>query len=94
MFFGSGMSGDQPGGCEERSFYQGYGPADVDLRALTYYRYERIIQDVAEFCKQLLLTDEGGDDREQAFEYFSGSFKPGQVVEVAFETDRLANEPS
>ena len=91
MFFGSGMSGDQPGGLEESSFYQGYGPVEVDQRALAYYRYERIIQDIAEFCKQLLLTDKGGDDREQAYHYFTGSFLPGNVVTVAFETDRLVN---
>jgi spectinomycin phosphotransferase len=91
MFFGSGMSGDQPGGLEESSFYQGYGPVQVDQRALAYYRYERIIQDIAEFCKQLLLTDEGGDDRQQAYHYFTGSFLPGNVVTVAYETDRLVN---
>jgi spectinomycin phosphotransferase len=94
MFFGSGMVGDQPGGLEEISFYRGYGPVEVDQRALAYYRYERIIQDVAEFCKQLLLTSKGGEDREQALEYFTGSFLPGHVVEVAFLTNKLANHPS
>jgi spectinomycin phosphotransferase len=54
MFFGSGMSGDQPGGVEEGWFYQGYGEVEVNQPALAYYRYERIIQDIAEF-KQLLL---------------------------------------
>ncbi len=93
MFFGSGMAGDQPGGREECSFYQGYGPVEVNRRALAYYRYERIVQDIAEFCKQLLLTTEGGEDREQAYKYFTSSFLPGHVVEVASETDRLANQP-
>jgi spectinomycin phosphotransferase len=94
MFFGSGMVGDQPGGLEEISFYRGYGPVEVNQNALAYYRYERIIQDIAEFCKQLLLTSEGGEDREQALEYFTGSFLPGHVVEVAFLTNKLANHPS
>jgi len=94
MFFGSGMAGDQPGGQEELSFYRGYGQEEINQSALAYYRYERIIQDIAEFCKQLLLTTKGGEDREQAFEYFSGSFLPGNVVEVALLTDNLANHPS
>jgi spectinomycin phosphotransferase len=89
MFFGSGMVGDQLGGREERLFYQGYGPAQIDRNALAYYRYERIVQDISEFCKQLLLTFEGGEDREQAYQYFTSSFLPGHVVEVAFETDGL-----
>ena len=90
MFFGAGMAGDQPGGRQEESFYEGYGRADIDWQALAYYRYERIIQDIAEFCKQLLLTTSGGEDREQAYDYFASSFKPGGVIEAAIQTDRLA----
>jgi len=93
MCFGSGMSGDQPGGMEERSFYQGYGPVEVDMKALAYYRYERIVQDIAEFCKQLLLTADGGEDRAQAYIYFTSSFLPGHILEVAVETDKLSNLP-
>ncbi len=87
MFIGSGMEGNQVRGWEAY-FYQGYGPVNIDQRALVYYRYERIVQDIAEFCKQLLLTTNGGEDREQAFIYLAGSFLPGNVVEVALETDR------
>ena len=94
MCFGSGMSGDQPGGPEEYSFYSGYGQVEVNLKALAYYRYERIIQDIAEFCKQLLLTTEGGEDREQAYVYFTSSFLPGHVLDVAIETDRLSKSTS
>ena len=43
-------------------FYQGYGQAAVDQTVLAYYRYERIVQDIAAYCQQLLLTDEGGAD--------------------------------
>ena len=88
MFFGAGMAGDQPGGRQEESFYKGYGQADIDWPALAYYRYERIIQDIAEFCKQLLWTTAGGEDREQAYDYFVSSFKPGGVIEAASRTDR------
>lgn len=68
-------------------FYQGYGPAAVDRQALAYYRYERIIQDIAEFCKQLLLSDEGGSDREQSYRYFASNFTPEHEIELAFKTD-------
>lgn len=82
------------GGCpvwhdprSEALFYQGYGLASVDRLALTYYRYERIVQDVAEFCKQLLLTPEGGEDREQAYEYMTRSFLPGRNAQIARAQD-------
>jgi spectinomycin phosphotransferase len=84
------------GGCpvwnsarEEALFYQGYGQTEIDPMALAYYRYERIIQDIAEFCRQLFLTGEGGKDREQGFMYFTGQFLPDHEVEIAFKTDTL-----
>ena len=68
-------------------FYQGYGDAQVDLAALAYYRCERAITDIAEFCRQLLLTDEGGQDREQSYGYFTSSFLPGHEIDLALKTD-------
>jgi spectinomycin phosphotransferase len=73
---------------EETLFYQGYEQTKVDRMALAYYRYERIIQDIAEFCCQLLLTTEGGEDRELAYEYFTKQFLPNHEVEIAFKTEQ------
>ncbi len=89
MFAGAGMGSDLPGGREEALFYQGYGLTEVEWMALAYYRYERIIQDIAAFCEQLLLTTEGGEDREQGYHYFISSFFPDHTVEAAFKTDLL-----
>lgn len=89
MFFGSGMTGIPPGGNEEGWFYQGYGWVEVDRAALAYYRFERIIQDIAEFCKQIFLTNAGGEDRLQSYQYVVSSFSPGKEVESAMKTDWL-----
>jgi spectinomycin phosphotransferase len=88
------------GGCyswrgsrETALFYHGYAsdPDDertrVDRMALAYYRYERIIQDIAAFCEQLLSTDEGGEDREQAYQYFASIFLPNHEFELAVNTE-------
>lgn len=69
-------------------FYQGYGPCQANPLALAYYRYERIVEDIAAFCEQLLLTDEGGADRAQGLGYLVGSFQPGQVVARAYALDK------
>ena len=69
-------------------FYQGYGPAEIDPTALAYYRYERIIQDIAAYCQQLLLSSAGGQDREQSFTYFASNFLPGHEIEIACERDQ------
>ncbi len=95
MFVGAGMGCAWPGGREEALFYRGYnakrgiGNPEVDPRALAYYRYERIVQDIAEFCKQVFTTAGGGEDRNQAYQYLIDQFLPNHVVEVACKTDAL-----
>ena len=75
-------------------FYQGYASdsdferTGVDRMALAYYRYERIIQDIAAFCEQLLSTDEGGDDREQAYQYFTSIFLPDHELDLAINFEK------
>jgi spectinomycin phosphotransferase len=88
MFIAGGVGGIWNSVREEALFYQGYGSRDTNLTALTYYRYERIIQDIAAFCEQILLTGEGGADREQGLRYFTSQFLPGDVLEIAYQTDR------
>jgi spectinomycin phosphotransferase len=83
------------GGCptwnrarQEALFYQGYGPAELDLTALAYYRYERIIQDIAAYCQQLLESSAGGEDREQGLVYFKSNFLPKHEIEIAYRRDQ------
>lgn len=68
---------------EVARFTQGYGPAAVDPRALAYYRHERIVQDLAAFWDQLLLSAEGGEDRPMALRYVRGNFAPGGTIDAA-----------
>ncbi len=73
---------------EEALFYRGYGQTQIDPIALAYYRYERIIQDIAAFCEQLLSTNTGGEDREQAFLYLESNFLPKGTIEIAYQSDK------
>ena len=61
------------------------------LSALANYHYERVIEDLVVICEQLLLTDEGSADREQAYRWFTSNFEPGQTIEIAEKTNRLLN---
>ncbi len=92
MFIGGGqMGGGRTAQEEEALFYQGYGQTQIDPIALAYYRYERIIEDIAVFCEQLLLTNEGGKDREQAFQYLTSNFLPNHTIEIAYRSDKTLN---
>lgn len=73
---------------EENLFYEGYGPVQIDHAALAYYRYERIVEDLAIYCQQLLLSAGGGRDREQSLRYFVSNFAPGGTLEIAYNSDR------
>ena len=75
-------------------FYQGYGPTEPDAAALAYYRYERIVEDIAAFCQQLLLTEEGGVDRAQSLRYLMSSFLPGHVLDRAYALDQSTRHAS
>ncbi len=89
MFIGGGLGGAGHAPKEEEMlFYQGYGQTPVDPLALAYYRYERIIQDIAEFCEQIFLTNDGGADREQSLYYMASMFLPGAVLEIACQSDK------
>jgi len=86
MFIGGGIDEIWETKREEAIFYEGYGKTEVNLSALAYYRYERVIEDLVVICEQLLLTDEGGADREQAYGWFTSNFEPGNTIEIAEKT--------
>jgi spectinomycin phosphotransferase len=73
-------------------FYQGYGETQIDPTALAYYRYERIIQDIAAFCQQILLTNEGGADRQQSLRYLTANFLPNSTIEIARQSEKALRE--
>ncbi len=73
---------------EVDQFFRGYGKTDVNETAIAYYRYERIVQDIAAFCQQLLLSEAGGSDREQSYGYLASNFLAGGTLEIARRFDR------
>lgn len=83
-----GFRGHTPG-QEESLFYRGYGQTEVDPVALSYYRHERIVEDIAIECEQIFSSNGSSEDRQQAFEWLKSNFRPGGVIENARKTDIL-----
>ncbi|MCA9970979.1 MAG: aminoglycoside phosphotransferase family protein [Anaerolineales bacterium] len=93
MFVGCGLGGNgHTLQEEERLFYEGYGPTAVNHTALAYYRYERIIEDIAVICAQLLTTDAGEADRRAALAMLKSNFGPDGTIDLAIRTDETARE--
>lgn len=89
MFIGGGQ-GFMPyiAEREERLFYRGYGPSQLDPIALTYYRYERGITDISVECERILSDRLNTPDRAQALEILQLYFLPGCTIEMAHASDQ------
>ena len=93
MFIGGGLGGRYLTPQEEETlFYEGYGQTQLDLVALTYYRYERILEDIAVYCDQLFSSNAGGEDRHQSLENVKSNFLPNGVLEIARHSDRTLRD--
>ncbi len=87
MFIGGGVGNVWNKPHEEKLFYQGYGQTDIDWTLLTYYRYERIVEDIALYSQELLQPTRS-NDRLDMYKQFLSMFIPHGVVDIAFETDK------
>ena len=88
MFIGGGMG--YPGHdatAQQQLFHAGYGTLRIDARALAYYRYERILQDVAAYCAELLTDNAGGADRQRSLHYLRNNFVPNGALDAAQQAD-------
>jgi spectinomycin phosphotransferase len=85
MYIGAGICDVWSTERESELFYRGYGAAEVDPTALVYYRYERIIQDIA-IASEVIFQQ--GADREREFGFLKSNFVPGGVLEIASRSDK------
>jgi spectinomycin phosphotransferase len=91
MFIGGGVGGTWNAPWQSDAFYDGYGTAGIDPVALAYYRYERIAEDIAVTCEQVLFGD--GADRKESLAQLAVQWRPDDVIAIADATyDRLAGD--
>ncbi|MBB63953.1 MAG: spectinomycin phosphotransferase [Waddliaceae bacterium] len=89
MFIGAGVANVWNNTYEEKLFYKGYGEIKINKRAISYYRYERIVEDIAIYCQCLLFEKHSKDDRQVMNKHFFDMFKKNGVVDIALRTDFL-----
>ena len=90
MFIGGGIDNIWKSERDQALFYEGYGRPDIDLSARAYYRYERVIQDLADYGAQVLLSNEGSEiERETHCRYFMMNIDENPRIERAKQTDPL-----
>jgi spectinomycin phosphotransferase len=82
MFIGGGVGGIWNNDQEVSWFYQGYGQTEIDPLALSYYRYERIVVDIAGCAEQIFGMQGSVEERQKALGLLN-QFLPNNVVEIA-----------
>lgn len=87
MFIGGGVANVWNKSHEEALFYKGYGKTEINTAILAYYRHERIVEDIALYGQDLLLTVAGDENRVEMYKHFIAMFEPNGVVDIAFKTD-------
>ncbi|HAT9974195.1 TPA: aminoglycoside O-phosphotransferase APH(9)-Ia [Legionella pneumophila subsp. pneumophila] len=87
MFIGGGIGNVWNKPHEIDYFYEGYGKTNVDKIILSYYRHERIVEDIAVYGQDLLSRDQNNESRLKSFKHFKSMFDPNDVVEIAFSSD-------
>ncbi|HAU1322205.1 TPA: aminoglycoside O-phosphotransferase APH(9)-Ia [Legionella pneumophila] len=87
MFIGGGIGNVWNKHHEIDYFYEGYGKTNVDKIILSYYRHERIVEDIAVYGQDLLSRVQNDESRLESFKHFKSMFDPNDVVEIAFSSD-------
>jgi spectinomycin phosphotransferase len=77
---------------EERTeglFFEGYGRAEIDPLVMAYYRYERVMEDLAAFAERVFAADASDETKQDSVAWFMAQFAPGDVVEAAQKLDHV-----
>ncbi len=85
MFIGGGVANVWNDPLEEELFYQGYGDAQIDWTMLAYYRYARILEDLAFYIDALLIEPKPQASQAVMLKHFKDLFSPNGVVDRAHE---------
>lgn len=67
------------------AFFQGYGQREIDWMALTYYLWERVVQDLIEDARDVCFRDDWGEEsRADAAQLFHELLIEGSDIDAAF----------
>jgi spectinomycin phosphotransferase len=74
---------------DEQRFLRGYGPVEIDPLVMAYYRYERLMEDLAEFAAQIFLQESNDETKHEALKRFKFQFGPGGQLPSAHQLDHV-----
>ncbi|MES2608159.1 MAG: aminoglycoside phosphotransferase family protein [Pseudomonadota bacterium] len=86
MFIGGGVANAWNKLHEEELFYKSYGKTEVNRTILAYYRHARIVEDIALYGQQMLLTKVERQTGMIMYKQFVDQFNPNGVVDIVLKS--------
>jgi spectinomycin phosphotransferase len=83
MFVGGGIGGAWNDPRESGWFFTGYGSAESDPIAIAFFRYERIVVDIAEYGQRIFDLNASASDRLSNLRKLATAFRRDNVVDTA-----------
>ncbi len=75
--------------AHEQAFLNGYGETEINWLAIAYYRYEWVVQEIAEYAELVFLAPNIGDiTKRDAVQAFKQLFSQGDVVDQARDSEK------
>jgi spectinomycin phosphotransferase len=85
MFIGGGIGGAWNQLREGEWFFTGYGSAEIDPIAIAFFRYERIVIDIAEYGQRIFDSNASASDRLSDQRKLATAFLRDNVIDKAHE---------
>jgi spectinomycin phosphotransferase len=85
MFIGGGIGGAWNDLRESGWFFTGYGSAEIDPIAIAFFRYERIVVDMAEYGQRIFDPNASASDRLSNLRKLATAFLRENVIDKAHQ---------
>ena len=85
MFIGGGIGGAWNDLRESGWVFTGYGSAEIDPIAIAFFRYERIVVDIAEYGQRIFDANASASDRLSDLRKLATAFLRHNVIDKAHE---------
>jgi spectinomycin phosphotransferase len=86
MFVGGGIGGAWNDSRESGWFFTGYGLAEIDPIAIAFFRYQRLVVDIAEYGQRMFDIQDSGSDRLSSLCKLATAFLPDNVIDMAHKS--------
>jgi spectinomycin phosphotransferase len=91
MFVVGGIGSDLVNPSETQWFFEGYGEAVIDQRALAYYRCAWAVQDIGSYAGCIFQMPSASDaTRRAALDGFASTLAPRAIVDIALSSEAFS----